>query len=175
MPDDPKTGDKPDTTAAGIPLGKFLGHLAAECARTRMYLGAFQAADLEVSPAPGMMTARELALHLTGCWQWLRKAAVDDDGDFAHFKVDLPVADGAEAARHYTAEYRRLRHGLTGLGEAGFARTVKAFGGEMSASDLCLDLLFHDCHHRGQLAAALRVAGRTPPDIYKADGIPETE
>jgi uncharacterized damage-inducible protein DinB len=165
----------PDATAnaGGLPLNRFLNHLAAECARTRLYLASFDAADLDTRPAPGMMTARELALHLVGCWQWLRMAAVENDPDYKHFTAGVTIADGPEAARHYVAEYRRLRHGLTGLGEAGFSRTVKAFGTEMMASDLCLDLVFHDCHHRGQLAVALRVAGKQPPDIYKADGIAE--
>src|SRR6187549_996850 len=109
MPDDRPNAASP---AAGIPLQKFLGHLAAEAARTRLYLATFEASDMDVSPAPGMMTARQLALHLAGCWRWLRMAAVENDPDFKHFTLDLPVADGAEAARHYTAEYRRLRHGL---------------------------------------------------------------
>ncbi|HEX7880898.1 MAG TPA: DinB family protein [Candidatus Eisenbacteria bacterium] len=171
MPD----ANTPDATAGGLSAARFLSHLGSEAARTRLYLATFEAADMDTPPAAGMMTARELAIHLAACWQWLRMAIVENDPDFKHFQLTATVADGAEAARLYTGEYRKLKEGLSGLGEAGFGRMVKAFGSEMPASDLCLDLLFHDCHHRGQLAAALRAAGRTPPDIYKAGEIPEGE
>jgi len=65
------------------------------------------------SPAPGMMTARELALHLIGCHEWLRMAAVHGDGNFAHFKVSLEFEDGVGAAAHPLQSYRRQRLELT--------------------------------------------------------------
>lgn len=152
----------------------FLQHLASECARTRLYLRALHATDLELCPAPGMMSARDLALHLIGCQEWLRMAAVHGDGNFAHFKVSLAFDDGAGAAAHALQSYRRLRDELRGLTNEEFNRTMTMFGRETTAADLCLELLLHETHHRGQLAVVLRIAGRTPPDMHEAP-LPDLE
>ena len=151
----------------------FLQHLASECARTRLYLEALQASELDLCPAPGMMSARELALHVIGCHEWLRMAAVHGDGDFAHFKVKLEFNDGAGAARNALDSYRRLRQELRGLTEAEFNRSMIMFRLETTAADLCLELLLHETHHRGQLGVVLRAAGRTPPDLHQELPDPE--
>ncbi|TPW16617.1 MAG: hypothetical protein FD129_702 [bacterium] len=150
-----------------LSVEQFLRHLGPECARTRLYLQDLRPEDLVRSPAPGMMTARELALHLIGCLEWLRMAAVHGDGDFAHFKVTLEFDDGAGAAAHALQSYRRLRDELTALTEAEFNRPMIMFRRETTASDLCLELLLHEMHHRGQLGVILRSAGRTPPDLHQ--------
>ena len=149
-------------------LEMFLRHLESECARTRLYLEALRAEDLEACPAPGMMSGRELALHLIGCLEWLRMAAVHNDGDFAHFKVDLEFDDGWGASRHALDSYRRLRKELRTLSPAEFNRSMIMFRRETTAADLCLELLFHETHHRGQLGVLLRAVGQSPPDLHQA-------
>jgi len=153
---------------------QFLRHLELECARTRLYLGALHAEELDLCPAPGMMSARELALHVIGCHEWLRMAAVHGDGNFAHFKVDLAFTDGAAAAGHALHSYRRLRDELRGLTDEEFNRPLTMFGRETTGADLCLELLFHETHHRGQLGVIFRAAGRTPPDLHKVP-LPDLE
>jgi uncharacterized damage-inducible protein DinB len=152
----------------------YLKHLGAEYARTRHYVGAFTPASFDVRPAPGMMTGRELALHLLGCHNYTRMAAVHGDGSFAHFKVAAEFTDGAGAVAAFDAQYRALRDEIRTLTEEQFQRSISPFGHPTACSDFCLDLLLHECHHRGQLAAALRQAGQEPPDIYMS-GLPQVD
>lgn len=146
---------------------RYLAHLLDEYTRTRHYLGAFTAESLDVPAAPGMMTGRELALHLMGCDNWLLKAIAHDDANFANFKVSEGFVDGAGAVRIFDTYYRRLRDGVAAMSPEHFNAPFVAFRREMTRADLCLELLLHECHHRGQLACALHAAGMTPPDLFK--------
>jgi uncharacterized damage-inducible protein DinB len=147
----------------------FLAHLATEYGRTRHYLGTFRNQDLDFRPAPKLMTIREYALHLMGCHNYLLKAVVDGDFDNAHFKVQHAIADVGHAVSLSDDHYRELRNAIRNLTDEQFNRPVFVFGRDRLASDLALEILVHEGHHRGQLSIALRLRGLTPPDIYKQD------
>jgi uncharacterized damage-inducible protein DinB len=146
---------------------RYLAHLVDEYARTRHYAGAFTAAALDVPAAPDMMTGRELILHLMGCDHWLLRAIAHDDADFANFRVTESFADGAAAVPIFDGYYRRLRDAVASMSAEHFGAPFRAFGRDSTRADLCLELLLHECHHRGQLACALHAAGITPPDLFK--------
>jgi uncharacterized damage-inducible protein DinB len=114
------------------------------------------------------MSARELARHLMGCHHYLLQAAVHRRTGYEHFKVtdDLAGADGPAVAAAFDRWYEALRDGLGSMDEAAFNAPLHVFDRDSTVADLCLEILLHEAHHRGQLAAALRSVGVVPPDVY---------
>lgn len=157
----------PETLQRGMSRDTFLTHLSLEYGRTRLYLATFRNQDLEFRPAPGLMSIREYALHFMGCHNYLLKAAVEGDCDGANFKVTHTITGIGQAVSLMDDSYRALRDGVRGLSDEQFNRAVTAFGRERLVSDLAIEILVHEGHHRGQLSIALRLRGLTPPDIYK--------
>jgi uncharacterized damage-inducible protein DinB len=144
----------------------FLTHLMIEYGRTRHYLGTFRNQDLDFRPAKALMTIREYALHLMGCHNYLLKAVMEGNFDYANFKMPHAINDIRQALVLSDDHYRALRDGIRSLTDDQFNRKVFVFGRDMLLSDLALDILVHEGHHRGQLSIALRLRGLTPPDVY---------
>jgi uncharacterized damage-inducible protein DinB len=136
-----------------------------EYGRTRHYLGSFRNEDLEFRPSAATRSVKEYGLHLMGCHHYLEKAA-GGDFDNANFRVADRVTGVRQMVEQFDNHYRALRDVVRALSDDEFNRGIVVFGKEDTFSDLALEILCHEAHHRGQLAIALRLLGLTPPDIY---------
>ena len=152
-----------------IPRQTVLDHLKSEYQRTRHYLGAFRAQDMDFKPTPDSMSVRQLGLHLMGCHNYLEKLALEDSGDFANFQLPYTPADAAELVGLFDDHYRRVRDGLERLPEDKYNRMVSPFGHPQPLSDIVMSLIIHEAHHRGQLGLCHRLLGQAPPDIYMGE------
>jgi uncharacterized damage-inducible protein DinB len=150
----------------GMNRDTYLGHLMLEYGRTRHYLGTFRNEDLAFRPTPATRSVGEWALHLMGCHKFLLHAGAHNDTDTANFKVSHELKSIGQSVALFDDYYRALRDGLRPLSDETFNRTIHVFGRDMTFSDLALEILIHEGHHRGQLGLALRLIGREPPDIY---------
>jgi len=129
---------------------------------TLVTLGLFQEDELGFSPAPGLRSIREIALHIA------HEEAIEILHGAARTLADLPQAYSA-GDYPTAASVRALLEGvharsLEYLGEldgAALHRPIELASGEMSNPlNVILHLIEHEVHHRGELSLALGILGR---------------
>lgn len=133
---------------------------------TRRTIAAIPSDNLDFRPAPGMMTVRELALHIVGNYTFLNAGLLKNVWDPATFRFpgEYPTSDAIVSK--LDSVYEESREALSRVPDEAFERRVSPFGTEQKTSSLLLGIAEHEIQHRGQLQVYLRLMGVTPPAVF---------
>jgi uncharacterized damage-inducible protein DinB len=143
---------------------EFLQTIDARFQASRSAIGAIPSEQLGFRPAPDMMSARELALHMMGTYRFLRAGLGENDWSLESYKIEGPFETTAELLTEFDGIYRDVREKLAGFPSDAFELRVKPFGVEQKISAMARAIADHEIHHRGQLFVYLRLLGVTPPE-----------
>ncbi|MGB9691334.1 MAG: DinB family protein [Candidatus Sumerlaeaceae bacterium] len=136
--------------------------------RTQRLAQVFDDSDLAVKPAEGSMTMAELLAHIIASRNFLRGVFAEEAPTTELFKIPLAIESAAALRRELARSWRAVLDALDGAEDVWLAQTISPFGPdwEMSRLEMADLMLEHEIHHRGQLSVYVRVAGKTPPELY---------
>jgi uncharacterized damage-inducible protein DinB len=147
----------------------FLKLLEKRYKVTRRAIAAIPEDKLDFRPTAEMMSARELALHLMGNYNFLAAGMGENDWSLESFKLRGDYRSTQELVDAFDELYRRTRGRLEQFPDDGFGLRVKPFGVEQKISSIAMGIAEHEIHHRGQLYVYLRLVGVVPPQMYGAE------
>ena len=131
-------------------------------------------------PAPAMLTARQVVLHIAEAERWWMRHVVDGEDDYVDYviadeKAGIGWIDAYDAPDHNALlmaleDAHRHTQRWFGLPPAALAKVYTRTRGDGSKKDSTLHWILdhvqeHEIHHRGQLNLYLRMLGITPPSI----------
>jgi uncharacterized damage-inducible protein DinB len=152
---------------AAFLLSVFVPSIEKEADKTRRIISAVPTAKCEYRPHPDSRSALELVWHITSSELWfldgflLQKFDMDDDTMPADFK------DTADLLAWYDDCFPGKWSEVKKLPPDFWATPLPFFGIYNHAAVLYLQFMnSHTIHHRGQLAAYLRLMGAKVPSIY---------
>ncbi|HEY3314552.1 MAG TPA: DinB family protein [Bacillota bacterium] len=142
----------------------FCGRLHKFLVETRPVIAAFEGAEIDQAPVPGVRSVGDLLLHL------VRSIAHYANGIAADHWAPLPYS---------LAEYRTVgaiidlydrvgeaaRKSLSNLPDLEWSRIVSPNGTASTKAELLFELIEHGVHHRGQLYSYARLLGVAPPPL----------